>query len=163
MIHSRQLLPCPEECPSRMYAFMVECWHEVPTRRPSFSEIHARLRHWEGMSNGYQSTNHSTCNASQYSGYYVGGNGSQHSSTGPSNNTGSTNLNGSLNGGYSQPFGHIISHPPPPPPPTLPPPVGMVQVPVLSNSFLLPAKNLEVFFQGSLTEGKGSVLLTSLY
>ena len=128
MIHSRQLLPCPEDCPSRMYAFMVECWHEVPTRRPSFSEIHARLRHWEGMSNGYQSTSHSTCNASQYSGYYVGGNGSQHSSTGPSNNTGSTNLNGSLNGGYSQPFGHIISHPPPPPPPTLPPPVGIVQM-----------------------------------
>ena len=60
MIHSRQLLPCPEDCPSRMYAFMVECWHEVPTRRPSFSEIHARLRHWEGMSNGYQSTSHST-------------------------------------------------------------------------------------------------------
>ena len=29
MIRSRQLLPCPEDCPSRMYAFMVECWHEV--------------------------------------------------------------------------------------------------------------------------------------
>ena len=24
MIRSRQLLPCPEDCPSRMYAFMVE-------------------------------------------------------------------------------------------------------------------------------------------
>jgi len=42
MIRSRQLLPCPEDCPSRMYAFMVECWHEVPTRRPSFAEIHSR-------------------------------------------------------------------------------------------------------------------------
>jgi receptor tyrosine kinase-like orphan receptor 1 len=132
MIRSRQLLPCPEDCPSRMYAFMVECWHEVPTRRPSFAEIHARLRHWEGMSAGYQSTSHSMCNASQYSGYGVGGAGSQHSSTGPSNNTGSTNLskldqlNGSLNGGYSQPFGHLLSHPPPPP--SHPPPVGMVQL-----------------------------------
>ncbi|QQP31369.1 Ror1, partial [Caligus rogercresseyi] len=29
MIRSRQLLPCPEDCPSRTYAFMVECWHEV--------------------------------------------------------------------------------------------------------------------------------------
>lgn len=105
MIRSRQLLPCPEDCPSRMYAFMVECWHEVPSRRPSFAEIHARLRHWEGMSTGYQSASHSVCNASQYSGGLGGGGGniynlgsvsgdkgSQHSSTGPSNNTGSTNL-----------------------------------------------------------------------
>jgi receptor tyrosine kinase-like orphan receptor 1 len=125
MIRTRQLLPCPEDCPSRMYAFMVECWHEVPSRRPSFSEIHARLRHWEGMSNGYQSTNQSMCNASQHS------NGSQHSSTGPSNNTGSTslsqhhrnNIGGCTNGGYSQPFGHLMnSHPP------QLPPVGMVQM-----------------------------------
>ena len=63
MIRSRQLLPCPEDCPSRMYAFMVECWHEVPSRRPTFSEIHARLRHWEGVapaggtSVGYQVRN----------------------------------------------------------------------------------------------------------
>ena len=89
MIRSRQLLPCPEDCPSRMYAFMVECWHEVPTRRPSFAEIHNRLRHWEGFGSGAayppSTTSHSVCNASQHS-------GSHHSSTGPSNNTGSTNL-----------------------------------------------------------------------
>ena len=88
MIRSRQLLPCPEDCPSRMYAFMVECWHEVPGRRPSFAEIHNRLRHWEGYGAGYPpstTTSHSVCNASQHS-------GSHHSSTGPSNNTGSTNL-----------------------------------------------------------------------
>lgn len=122
MIRSRQLLPCPEDCPSRMYAFMVECWHEVPNRRPPFAEINARLRHWEGMSNGYQSTSHSMANTSQHS-------GSQHSSTGPSNNTGSTNVSqqhllmqqqqqannagsGTLtssNGGYSQPFSHLIN------------------------------------------------------
>ena len=136
MIRSRQLLPCPEDCPSRMYAFMVECWHELASRRPSFSEIHARLRHWEGMSAGYQSTSHSVCNASQHSGTNGGmvngglnttdtkDRGSQHSSTGPSNNTGSTNLSnqqqllqmqmqhtysgsGSINGGYSTPFGHL--------------------------------------------------------
>merc|ERR1719204_2829438 len=102
MVRSRQLLPCPEDCPSRMYAFMVECWHEVPSRRPTFSEIHSRLRHWEGFggsnggqglgghgapgsSRGYQSASHSMCNQSQHS-------GSHHSSTGPSNNTGSTNV-----------------------------------------------------------------------
>jgi len=127
MIRSRQLLPCPEDCPSRMYAFMVECWHEVPARRPQFAEIHARLRHWEGMSTGYQST---TSHASHRS------NGSQHSSDGPSNNTGSTNvsqqfllqqqqqqqqqnLHGSTsglssNGGYSRPFGHLMGQPKPP-------------------------------------------------
>jgi receptor tyrosine kinase-like orphan receptor 1 len=94
MIRSRQLLPCPEDCPSRMYAFMVECWHEVPSRRPPFSEIHQRLRHWEGFSSsgGYQG---SSSNASHS---VVGGvapsqhSGSHHSSTGPSNNTGSTNI-----------------------------------------------------------------------
>merc|ERR1711953_502492 len=136
MIRSRQLLPCPEDCPSRMYAFMVECWHEVPGRRPSFAEIHNRLRHWEGYGAGYQSTTHSMCNASQHS-------GSQHSSTGPSNNTGSTNLSqhhllhhqqqqqqhqnngGCTNGGYSQPFGHLMgSHAST----TGPPPIGMVQM-----------------------------------
>ena len=135
MIRSRQLLPCPEDRPSRMYAFMVECWHEVPTRRPSFSEIHARLRHWEGVGGGggastmgYQSTSQSICNASFKEG------GSQHSSTG---NTGSTNLSGanaaarnrcgsgSINGGYSTPFAHLANpvhlH-------STPPGVGMVQM-----------------------------------
>ena len=53
-------------------------------RRPSFSEIYGRLRQWEGMSVGYQSTHsnsQSMCGQSVHS-------GSQHSSTGPSNNTG---------------------------------------------------------------------------
>ena len=47
MIRARQILPCPEDCPSRVYALMVECWHEVPTRRPAFKDIHARLRMWQ--------------------------------------------------------------------------------------------------------------------
>merc|ERR1719170_82252 len=66
MIRSRQLLPCPEDCPSRMYAFMVECWHEIPNRRPPFPEIHNRLRHWEGFGTGAyppSTTSHSMCNA----------------------------------------------------------------------------------------------------
>ena len=91
---SRQLLPCPEDCPSRMYAFMVECWHELPNRRPPFAEIHARLRQWEGgagaggnmpSNGGYQPSVTSHSHQSQSS-------GTAHSSTGPSNNTGSTNL-----------------------------------------------------------------------
>ncbi|XP_046986353.1 tyrosine-protein kinase transmembrane receptor Ror-like [Schistocerca americana] len=43
MIRSRQLLPCPEDCPSSIYSLMIECWHEIPNRRPSFPEINARL------------------------------------------------------------------------------------------------------------------------
>lgn len=46
MIRSRQLLPCPDLCPPRMYALMVECWAEVPNRRPSFEEQHNRLKQW---------------------------------------------------------------------------------------------------------------------
>lgn len=49
MIRSRQLLPCPEDCPSRMYSVMMECWHEVPNRRPHFPELSARLRSFTTM------------------------------------------------------------------------------------------------------------------
>ena len=71
-----------------MYAFMVECWHEIPQRRPPFAEIHARLLQWEGgpgAGAGYQP---SVTSASGMSGTSP----SVHSSTGPSNNTGSTNI-----------------------------------------------------------------------
>lgn len=53
MIRSRQLLPCPEDCPSRMYSLMMECWHEAPIRRPHFPEIHTRLRQWRGTTIQY--------------------------------------------------------------------------------------------------------------
>ncbi|XP_043466706.1 tyrosine-protein kinase transmembrane receptor Ror [Leptopilina heterotoma] len=41
MIRSRQLLPCPEDCPTVIYSLMLECWST--NRRPQFSEIHQRL------------------------------------------------------------------------------------------------------------------------
>ncbi|XP_076069681.1 tyrosine-protein kinase transmembrane receptor Ror-like [Oratosquilla oratoria] len=84
MIRSRHLLPCPDDCPPRIYALMVECWHETPNRRPTFREIHSRLRSWQGLDNGGL--------VGTLSGSVSGHSGSQHSSTGPSNNTGSTNL-----------------------------------------------------------------------
>ena len=46
MIRSRQLLPCPDMCPPRMYALMVECWAEMPHRRPHFDELNGRLKQW---------------------------------------------------------------------------------------------------------------------
>lgn len=46
MVRSRQLLPCPDTCPSAVYSLMVECWHEQAVRRPSFAEIGHRLKIW---------------------------------------------------------------------------------------------------------------------
>lgn len=46
MISVRNLLECPQNCPTNIYSLMVECWHEHPERRPTFSELHARLHTW---------------------------------------------------------------------------------------------------------------------
>lgn len=86
MIRSRQLLPCPEDCPPHIYSLMIECWHEIFSNRPNFKELNTRLSSWldilelNRQSRDQSSRAHSTQN------------GSQHSSTGPSNNTGSTNI-----------------------------------------------------------------------
>ncbi|XP_064789063.1 inactive tyrosine-protein kinase transmembrane receptor ROR1 [Oncorhynchus masou masou] len=50
MVRKRQLLPCPEDCPPRVFSLMTECWQEGPARRPRFKDIHCRLRAWEGLS-----------------------------------------------------------------------------------------------------------------
>lgn len=59
-VRQRCLLECPDNCPPRMYSLMVECWHETPSRRPRFAELHARLQTWSVVS----SPAHSTVNAS---------------------------------------------------------------------------------------------------
>ncbi|XP_064625462.1 inactive tyrosine-protein kinase transmembrane receptor ROR1-like isoform X3 [Lineus longissimus] len=104
MIRARQILPCPDECPARMYAMMVECWHEMPSRRPSFSDIHARLRQWQGETMAAQKPNltitHSHSGHSSSTHQSTHSHPSQHSSTGPSNNTATTGLTGSSSGGY---------------------------------------------------------------
>jgi hypothetical protein len=46
MVRARQLLSCPEACPSAVYSLMVECWHEQAVRRPTFAEIGHRLKVW---------------------------------------------------------------------------------------------------------------------
>lgn len=79
MICSHQLLSCPEDCPPQIYGLMVECWHEIPSHRPTFKELHARLNCWPAVYIRTPSLCHSI---STHNG----------SSTGPSNNTGSTNL-----------------------------------------------------------------------
>uniref|UniRef100_A0A8C4QQU9 receptor protein-tyrosine kinase n=1 Tax=Eptatretus burgeri TaxID=7764 RepID=A0A8C4QQU9_EPTBU len=49
-VRARQLLPCPDDCPPRVYALMLECWQEPPARRPRYRELHARVRACEGIS-----------------------------------------------------------------------------------------------------------------
>ncbi|KAM3914220.1 inactive tyrosine-protein kinase transmembrane receptor ROR1 [Leptodactylus fuscus] len=63
MVRKRQLLPCSEDCPPRMYSLMTECWQEIPSRRPRFKDIHMRLRSWEGLSSHTSSTTPSGGNA----------------------------------------------------------------------------------------------------
>jgi receptor tyrosine kinase-like orphan receptor 1 len=48
-IRSRQLLPPPDNCPSNVYELMVECWHELASRRPNFKELHSRFRCLESL------------------------------------------------------------------------------------------------------------------
>ena len=64
MIRDRQLLLIPDECPQRAYGLMLECWHENPTQRPTFTEILNKLRNWENyyLFNGNQVNNNNTNN-----------------------------------------------------------------------------------------------------
>ncbi|XP_052775158.1 inactive tyrosine-protein kinase transmembrane receptor ROR1-like isoform X2 [Mya arenaria] len=117
MIRSRQILPSPEDCPARMYGLMVECWHEMPTRRPNFREVHARLRAWKSellMQNPHWSLSqsHSAHSSSHQSSLQSGP--SQQGSTGPSNTTAMTGLTGSSNN--SDPDGRFGPLPAAPPP-----------------------------------------------
>lgn len=49
MVRSRQLLPCPANCPNHIYAMMLECWQEMPNQRPAFHDLHSRLRSWQAV------------------------------------------------------------------------------------------------------------------
>ncbi|XP_076441150.1 inactive tyrosine-protein kinase transmembrane receptor ROR1-like [Babylonia areolata] len=130
MIRSRQLLPQPEDCPGRVYGLMMECWNEIPSRRPPFRECHARLRSWKGelMAAAAQSNPHWSLSQSQSAHSSSTGHQSSqsqpshHSSTGPSNNTAMTGLTGSSNtsdpnsapgGGPAMGQGHLLGQPNP--------------------------------------------------
>ncbi|TVK90660.1 Inactive tyrosine-protein kinase transmembrane receptor ROR1 [Bagarius yarrelli] len=63
MVRKRQLLPCPDDCPPRVYTLMNECWQEGPARRPRFKDIHSKLRAWEGLSSHASSSTPSGGNA----------------------------------------------------------------------------------------------------
>lgn len=50
LVRNRTLLEIPEFCPPRVYSLIVECWSEVPSRRPRFAEIFNRLQTWSVVS-----------------------------------------------------------------------------------------------------------------
>ena len=147
MIRARQILPCSEDCPARIYALMVECWHEMPVRRPNFKEIHSRLKHWKIEMTGI---NHMppppALNAAQSHSGHSGHSSSthnsgmsHHSSTGPSNNTTTTALTTNSMGPQvsvqQQPalHGHLQGAPRPPQQYYTQVPYGMPQHPANMN------------------------------
>lgn len=126
MVRARQILPCPEDCPARIYSLMVECWHEIPTHRPAFKDIHAKLRSWKaelvmGRRYVYNPATYAHSMASHRSASHSESQHSHHSSTGPSNNTGSTGLS-------TQQQQHPHHQPPPPQYRPLPTPTTAMRV-----------------------------------
>lgn len=133
MVRSRQLLACPNHCPPRIYSLMMECWHEVPTKRPSAKEVHQKLRAWY-LDNSYAistttgasaSVSGSTCTAPSHhsSNGGIGGLPAQNHNTNsnPTNNlTSLTDIQGSrvavdevlAAGGLGiRPPGYILTNP----------------------------------------------------
>ena len=121
MVRAHQVLPCPAECPAQVYALMVDCWNEMPQRRPRFSKIHSQLRVWktEIQTHANRQYNIGHSNSSQNSGQ-----ASQPSSSAPSNNTGVTAMTaGGNNYALEQPPAYF-RQPPNPLSPLPPPPVA---------------------------------------
>ncbi|KAK3091292.1 hypothetical protein FSP39_018693 [Pinctada imbricata] len=117
VVRARQILPNPDDCPTRIYGVMVECWHEMPGRRPPFREIHARLRQWKTevmMQNPHWSLSQSHSAHSSSTQHSTQSGPSHHSSTGPSNTTAMTGLTGSSGGSDpTHPHGQIQVMAPP--------------------------------------------------
>lgn len=78
MIRSRHLLRCPEDCPPHIYSLMVETWNELPNKRPSFAELHTRLRNWKAVYSNPSSAIPSNTSADSQSMKSVGTSSSQH-------------------------------------------------------------------------------------
>lgn len=71
-IKNRELLACPEMCPINVYNLMLECFAEQPCKRPSFTEIHSRLRNLKAVYSNSCVTSTSMCdNNLNTSGYEV--------------------------------------------------------------------------------------------
>ena len=49
MVQSKHLLRCPDNCPSHIFNLMNATWHEEPSKRPSFVDLHTQLRNWKAV------------------------------------------------------------------------------------------------------------------
>lgn len=123
MVRSRQLLPCPANCPQHIYSMMLECWQEMPSQRPAFHDLHARLRSWQAVhardvprtSNPQLNYTGSNPRNRTYSNNNSGGAVAYQTTMLTDNSTSSGVVsNGTLHGTQSLPL--------PPPPPPIPPP-----------------------------------------
>ena len=125
MVRSRQLLPCPANCPNHIYAMMLECWQEMPTQRPPFHDLHSRFRSWQAVHardtrkyNGTLSSGHNSATGSRgrpnHYNHYNSGNAVAYQTTMLADRD-------SSNGSCSVPSAPNL--PLPPPPPSIPPPL----------------------------------------
>ena len=71
VIRKHNLLERPENCPMNIYNLMLECWNEVPMKRPSFTEIHSRLRNLKAVYSNSCITSSNNCNNLNNSSYEV--------------------------------------------------------------------------------------------
>lgn len=88
LIQSRYLLPCPNKCPPKVYALMVDCWNEIGSKRPSFEEILSRISlcQQETFVNGDRSLAFNTINT-----FHISEPVNNHNSCSQSGDSGKTN------------------------------------------------------------------------
>ena len=51
-VTKKNVLRCPNGCPSELYDLMVKCWISNPKKRPTASEVHAQLQRWNSSNAG---------------------------------------------------------------------------------------------------------------
>ena len=52
-VNSGYRMPSPEDCPSKMYKLMAECWDAEPLQRPSFKELFQSIDRMREESSSY--------------------------------------------------------------------------------------------------------------
>lgn len=73
MIRSRQLLPCPPNCPPPVYGLMLQTWHALPSQRPTFRSLRDDLKLWYKV---YSSSDNLNLSTNGYSSVTGGSRGS---------------------------------------------------------------------------------------
>ena len=64
-VTKKNVLRCPNGCPSELYDLMVNCWTSNPKKRPTASEVHAHLQSWNSRSPREQGEDFDTASPNQ--------------------------------------------------------------------------------------------------